>query len=382
VWKVKFIALAQRKSTSFILEKFSVKEIFNPINNKSWKRSVEFFMSKKVLVTGGAGYIGSHTVKQLRQAGYEVVVYDNLSTGVATAVNDVELVVGSLEDTNRLAMVFALHNFDAVLHFAASISVPDSVSDPLSYYSNNTANTLNLLRQCQRFGVQKIVFSSTAAVYGQPEAMHITESTPPQPLNPYGSSKLMSERMIQDYSAASSMRHVILRYFNVAGADMSGTLGQNNPKASHLIKVTCDAALGRREAVNIFGTDFDTPDGTGIRDYIHVEDLARAHVDALRYLAEGGASEIFNCGYGQGYSVREVIEMVKKISGRDFKVIESDRRAGDPAAVVAVSKKIREVLGWQPQYNDLEMIVASSYGWEKRSNVIDLVVPEPLLVAS
>jgi UDP-glucose 4-epimerase len=346
------------------------------------ERTVEFFMSKKVLVTGGAGYIGSHTVKQLRQAGYEVVVYDNLSTGVATAVNDVELVVGSLEDTNRLAMVFALHNFDAVLHFAASISVPDSVSDPLSYYSNNTANTLNLLRQCQRFGVQKIVFSSTAAVYGQPEAMHITESTPPQPLNPYGSSKLMSERMIQDYSAASAMRHVILRYFNVAGADMSGTLGQNNPKASHLIKVTCDAALGRREAVNIFGTDFDTPDGTGIRDYIHVEDLARAHVDALRYLAEGGASEIFNCGYGQGYSVREVIEMVKQISGRDFKVIESDRRAGDPAAVVAVSKKIREVLGWQPQYNDLQMIVASSYAWEKRSNVIDLVVPEPLLVAS
>jgi UDP-glucose 4-epimerase len=345
-------------------------------------RTVEFFMSKKVLVTGGAGYIGSHTVKQLRQAGYEVVVYDNLSTGVATAVNDVELVVGSLEDTNRLAMVFALHNFDAVLHFAASISVPDSVSDPLSYYSNNTANTLNLLRQCQRFGVQKIVFSSTAAVYGQPEAMHITESTPPQPLNPYGSSKLMSERMIQDYSAASSMRHVILRYFNVAGADMSGTLGQNNPKASHLIKVTCDAALSRREAVNIFGTDFDTPDGTGIRDYIHVEDLARAHVDALRYLAEGGASEIFNCGYGQGYSVREVIEMVKQISGQDFKVIESDRRAGDPAAVVAVSKKIREVLGWQPQYNDLQMIVASSYAWEKRSNVIDLVVPEALLVAS
>jgi UDP-glucose 4-epimerase len=175
---------------------------------------------------------------------------------------------------------------------------------------------------------------------------------------------------------------VILRYFNVAGADMSGTLGQNNPKASHLIKVTCDAALGRREAVNIFGTDFDTPDGTGIRDYIHVEDLARAHVDALRYLAEGGASEIFNCGYGQGYSVREVIEMVKQISGRDFKVIESDRRAGDPAAVVAVSKKIREVLGWQPQYNDLQMIVASSYAWEKRSNVIDLVVPEALLVAS
>jgi UDP-glucose 4-epimerase len=323
-------------------------------------------MNKKVLVTGGAGYIGSHTVKQLGQAGYEVVVYDNLSTGTAQAVTCGELVVGSLEDTNRLAAVFACNNFDAVLHFAASISVPDSVSDPLAYYSNNTANTLNLLRQCQRFSIKNLVFSSTAAVYGQPEAMHINESTPPQPLNPYGSSKLMSERMIQDYSAASSMKHVILRYFNVAGADMGGVLGQNNPKASHLIKVTCDAALGRRDAVNIFGTDFETPDGTGIRDYIHVQDLARAHVDALQYLEAGGTSDIFNCGYGQGYSVREVIEMVRQVSGEEFQVIESDRRAGDPAAVVAVSDKIRQTLGWQPQYNNLQTIVSSSYSWEEQ----------------
>jgi UDP-glucose 4-epimerase len=330
-------------------------------------------MNKKVLVTGGAGYIGSHTVKQLGQAGYEVVVYDNLSTGTAQAVTCGELVVGNLEDTDRLAAVFACNNFDAVLHFAASISVPDSVSDPLAYYSNNTANTLNLLRQCQRFSIKNLVFSSTAAVYGQPEAMHINESTPPQPLNPYGSSKLMSERMIQDYSAASNMKHVILRYFNVAGADMGGVLGQNNPKASHLIKVTCDAALGRRDAVNIFGTDFETPDGTGIRDYIHVQDLARAHVDALQYLEAGGTSDIFNCGYGQGYSVREVIEMVRQVSGEEFQVIESDRRAGDPAAVVAVSDKIRQTLGWQPQYNNLQTIVSSSYSWEEQKEAEKVV---------
>jgi UDP-glucose 4-epimerase len=330
-------------------------------------------MNKKVLVTGGAGYIGSHTVKQLGQAGYEVVVYDNLSTGTAQAVTCGELVVGNLEDTDRLSAVFACNNFDAVLHFAASISVPDSVSDPLAYYSNNTANTLNLLRQCQRFSIKNLVFSSTAAVYGQPEAMHINESTAPQPLNPYGSSKLMSERMIQDYSAASNMKHVILRYFNVAGADMGGVLGQNNPKASHLIKVTCDAALGRRDAVNIFGTDFETPDGTGIRDYIHVQDLARAHVDALQYLEAGGTSDIFNCGYGQGYSVREVIEMVRQVSGEEFQVIESDRRAGDPAAVVAVSDKIRQTLGWQPQYNNLQTIVSSSYSWEEQKEAEKVV---------
>jgi UDP-glucose 4-epimerase len=321
-------------------------------------------MSRKVLVTGGAGYIGSHTVKQLGEAGYDVVVYDNLSTGTARAVTHGQLVVGAIEDTESLAKVFSQHQFDAVLHFAASISVPESVADPLAYYSNNTGNTLNLLRQCQRFGIQKLVFSSTAAVYGQPATTEIAESTLPQPLNPYGSSKLMSEQMIRDYSHASGMKHVILRYFNVAGADVSGQLGQNNPKASHLIKATCDAALGRRSVVNIFGTDFDTPDGTGIRDYIHVQDLARAHVDALEYLASGGSSETFNCGYGQGYSVREVIAMVRQVSGQEFTVIEADRRAGDPAAVVAVAHKIQQVLGWQPQYNDLEAIVHSAYRWE------------------
>jgi UDP-glucose 4-epimerase len=333
-------------------------------------------MSAKILVTGGAGYIGSHTVKQLGQAGYDIVVYDNLSTGIAGAVTYGKLVVGSLEDTNLLAATFAEHNFDAVLHFAASISVPESVADPLAYYSNNTMNTLNLLRQCQRFGVKKLVFSSTAAVYGQPETTHITETTCPQPLNPYGSSKLMSEQMIRDYSTASGMQHVILRYFNVAGADMAGELGQNNPKASHLIKATCNAALGRSSAVNIFGTDFETHDGTGIRDYIHVEDLARAHVDALAYLASGGTSEVFNCGYGQGYSVREVIDMVKEVSGEEFTVVEADRRVGDPAAVIAVASKIKQMLGWVPCHNDLRTIVQSAYGWEKRSIALT-VTPKP-----
>jgi UDP-glucose 4-epimerase len=339
-------------------------------------------MSKKILVTGGAGYIGSHTVKQLGEAGYDIVVYDNLSTGTAEAVTYGQLVVGSLEDVNLLAATFAEHNFDAVLHFAASISVPESVADPLAYYSNNTMNTLNLLRQCQRFGVKKLVFSSTAAVYGQPESAHINEKTATQPLNPYGSSKLMSEQMIRDYSLASGMKHVILRYFNVAGANMDGHLGQNNPKASHLIKVTCDAALGRRKAVDIFGTDFDTPDGTGIRDYIHVDDLASAHVDALAYLAAGGDSEIFNCGYGQGYSVREVIEMVKQVSSLDFSVVEAERRVGDPAAVIAASDKIQNLLGWAPRYADLETIITSAYNWEKKSKALTTVKRfEPLLVS-
>jgi UDP-glucose 4-epimerase len=340
-------------------------------------------MSKKILVTGGAGYIGSHTVKQLGEAGYDIVVYDNLSTGTVEAVTYGQLVVGSIEDTNLLAATFARHDFDAVLHFAASISVPESVVDPLAYYSNNTMNTLNLLRQCQRFGVKKLVFSSTAAVYGQPESAQINEDTTPQPLNPYGSSKLMSEQMIRDYSAASGMKHVILRYFNVAGANMEGCLGQNNPKASHLIKVTCDAALGRRAAVNIFGTDFDTPDGTGIRDYIHVDDLASAHVDALAYLAAGGDSEVFNCGYGQGYSVREVIEMVRRVSGQEFSVVEGDRRVGDPAAVIAASDKIQQLLGWTPRYADLQTIIGSAYGWEKKSKALTTVRrSEPIMIAS
>jgi UDP-glucose 4-epimerase len=323
-------------------------------------------MNKQLLVTGGAGYIGSHTIKQLGEAGYDITIYDNLSTGVVGALTYGKLELGDLADRDRLTQVFSQHNFDAVLHFAASISVPDSVIHPLDYYSNNTANTLNLLQCCQAFGVNKFIFSSTAAVYGQPEANPITEDTLPQPLNPYGSSKLMSERLIRDYAAASSLKYVILRYFNVAGAEIGGTLGQSGKKASHLIKVTCDAALGRRPYVGIFGTDFDTPDGTGIRDYIHVDDLARAHVDALTYLAAAGDSQILNCGYGQGYSVRQVIEKVKEVSGIDFTVIENERRAGDPACVIAGADRITQILGWKPRYNNLDIMIRTALAWEKK----------------
>jgi UDP-glucose 4-epimerase len=323
-------------------------------------------MKKQLLVTGGAGYIGSHTIKQLGEAGYEMVVYDNLSTGIPSNLIYGELVLGDLANRQDLEAVFAKHNFDAVLHFAASISVPDSIVQPLAYYSNNTANTLNLLHCCEKFAVNKFIFSSTAAVYGQPETNPITEETVPQPLNPYGSSKLMSERLIGDYAVASDLRYVILRYFNVAGAEVGGKLGQSGKKASHLIKVACDAALGRRPDVSIFGTDFDTPDGTGIRDYIHVDDLARAHVDALTYLEGNGASQILNCGYGQGYSVRQVIEKVKEVSGVDFTVIEAERRAGDPACVISAADRITKILNWQPRYNDLDLIVRTALAWEQQ----------------
>jgi UDP-glucose 4-epimerase len=325
-------------------------------------------MNQQILVTGGAGYIGSHTIKQLGEAGYSIVVYDNLSTGTTNAVTYGKLSVGELADRQQLSKVFAEHNFDAVLHFAASISVPESIVKPLAYYSNNTANTLNLLHCCEQFGVNKLIFSSTAAVYGQPKVNPITEDILPEPLNPYGSSKLMSERLIRDYAIASDLRYVILRYFNVAGAEIGGTLGQSGKKATHLIKVACDAALGRRPHVSIFGTDFDTPDGTGIRDYIHVDDLARAHVDALAYLnSNRSSSQILNCGYGQGYSVRQVIEKITEISGVDFTVIEAERRTGDPACVIAAAERITQTLGWQPRFNDLDTIVRSALAWEKKS---------------
>ncbi|MBO3463839.1 UDP-glucose 4-epimerase GalE [Aetokthonos hydrillicola Thurmond2011] len=322
-------------------------------------------MNKKVLVTGGAGYIGSHVVRQLGEAGYEVVVYDNCSTGSPKAVLYGDLIIGDLGDLNLLNEVFIKHQFSAVLHFAASLSVPESVAYPLNYYTNNTRNTLNLLYCCRVTAVDQIIFSSTAAVYGQPTENPVTESAPTLPINPYGRSKLSCEWFIRDYSAASSLRYVILRYFNVAGADSSGRLGQMSKDASHLIRVACDAALKRRPEVRIFGTDFPTPDGTGIRDYIHVEDLAAAHLDALRYLEQGHESQILNCGYGQGYSVRQVIKYVKEISGVDFPVIETERRLGDPACVTASADKIYKVLGWRPRYNHLDKIVYTTLAWEK-----------------
>ena len=321
-------------------------------------------MNHKVLVTGGAGYIGSHVVRQLGEAGYDVVIYDNFSTGSPKAITHGELIVGDLADIERLYQVFAQNQFSAVLHFAASLIVPESVKYPLDYYTNNTRNTLNLLRCCQAMGVNQIVFSSTAAVYGEPKENPVTESALTLPINPYGRSKLMSEWLIRDCGLASPLKYVILRYFNVAGADSSGKLGQFSKNATHLIKVTCDAALGRKSNLQVFGNDFPTPDGTGIRDYIHVEDLATAHLDALRYLEQGGESQVLNCGYGQGYSVRQVVERVKAISGKDFPVIETQRRPGDPACAIADADKIRNVLGWKPKFNDLDQIIHSTLAWE------------------
>ena len=320
----------------------------------------------KILVTGGAGYIGSHTVKKLGEAGYDVIVYDNLSTGSADAVLYGKLVVGELSDRENLARVFARDRFDAVLHFAANISVPESLTKPLTYYHNNTCNVVNLLQYCERFGVNKLVFSSTAAVYGEIQEYPVRETSPTLPINPYGWSKLMSERIIRDYALASGLKYVILRYFNVAGADSSGKIGQMGKKAAHLIKVGCDAALGIRPYVSIFGTDYPTADGTGIRDYIHIEDLATAHVDALAYLEREANSQILNCGYGNGYSVRQVLSKIREISGVDFPIVETHRRKGDPACVVASGDKIRQVLGWQPQHDSLAEIVSSTLAWEKK----------------
>lgn len=320
----------------------------------------------KILVTGGAGYIGSHTVKKLGEAGYEVVIYDNLSTGSPDAVLYGELIQGELQDVEHLAQVFAQHEFDAVIHFAASISVPESLEKPLDYYSNNTCNVVNVLQCCQKFGVKQFVFSSTAAVYGEIQDYPVQETSPTLPINPYGKSKLMSENIIRDYAQASELKYVILRYFNVAGADSSGKIGQMGKKAAHLIKVGCDAALGLRESASIYGTDYPTPDGTGIRDYIHVEDLATAHVDALAYLDKEATSQILNCGYGTGYSVKEVLSKIQEISGVDFSVNETPRRKGDPACVVASGDKIREIIGWEPKHNSLDEIVNSALAWEKK----------------
>jgi UDP-glucose 4-epimerase len=321
----------------------------------------------KVLVTGGAGYIGSHTTLALLEAGCEVVVYDNLSTGRPEAVlPPARLVVGDLAETDRLDALMAEEAFDAVLHFAGSIVVPESVENPLKYYTNNTNNTTELIRLAVKNAIPRFVFSSTAAVYGMPDTPAVTEDSPTKPINPYGRTKLMSEWVIEDTAAAHpGFRFVILRYFNVAGADPEGRIGQCTPNATHLIKVASQAALGRREALHIFGTDYDTPDGTCIRDYIHVADLAAAHVLALQHLEAGNPSGIFNCGYGHGYSVREIVAAVKRVSGVDFPVVESGRRAGDPPALISDPSRIRATMVWVPRHDDIEAIALSAYAWEK-----------------
>ena len=324
-------------------------------------------MPSSILVTGGAGYIGSHVLRQLRERGERVVVLDNLSTGFRSAVLGAPLVVGDTGDRELVSRVLEEHAIDTVLHFAAHTIVPESVSLPLKYYGNNTCATRNLLEQCDRAGVRHFVFSSTAAVYGIPSGGLAREDTPTDPINPYGVSKLMSEWMLRDLAAATSMRYVALRYFNVAGSDPGGRVGHSAPNATLLVKVACQHAAGVRPQVTIFGTDYPTPDGTGVRDYIHVEDLASAHLCAVDYLRDGGASTTLNCGYGHGYSVREVLDMVSKVNGgRPMNVAEAPRRAGDPPSLVAVAERVRAVLGWQPRFDDLETIARSQLDWEFR----------------
>lgn len=319
-----------------------------------------------VLVTGGAGYIGSHMVLALRDRGQDVVVLDNLSTGFPWALPpDVRLYGGDVGDQALVRHILAKHAVTAVAHFAARIVVPESVADPLGYYEANTVKTRALIEAAVGAGIRSFIFSSTAAVYGDVSAEPVAEDRALHPLSPYGRSKLMSEWILEDACRASEMRHVILRYFNVAGADPARRSGQSTPAATHLIKVAVQAALGLRPGLEVFGTDYPTRDGSCIRDYIQVSDLAAAHVDALDYLSNGGTSTVLNCGYGRGFTVLEVIEVVKAVSGVDFPVALSGRRAGDPAAIVAGAERIRRVLGWQPRHDDLEAIVVQALEWER-----------------
>jgi UDP-glucose 4-epimerase len=322
--------------------------------------------SGTILVTGGAGYIGSHVVLKLVAAGHRVVVLDDLSTGFREAVIGAPLVVGNCGDSALVAGVLREHGVDTLMHFAARTIVPESVADPLRYYGNNTCATRNLLAECAKAGVKHVVFSSTAAVYGIPAGGRAAEDAPTAPINPYGSSKLMSEWMLRDLAAAGGPSYVALRYFNVAGCDPEGRVGQSTKNATLLVKVACEAALGKRPHVAVFGTDYPTPDGTGVRDYIHVDDLAQAHLDALVYLQGGGASTTFNVGYGHGYSVREVLDAVTRAHGAPVPAVEQPRRAGDPPVLVAEAARIAAVLGWKPRYDDLDTIARTSLAWERR----------------
>lgn len=318
-----------------------------------------------VLVTGGAGYIGSHVVKQLRERGERIVVLDNLSTGFADAVGDAPLVVGDVGDREVVQRVLRDFGVETVMHFAAHTVVPESMRDPLKYYRNNTVSTCRLFESVRSANVPHLVFSSTAAVYGMPETGVADETTPTQPINPYGASKLMSEWMLRDLAQASSLRHITLRYFNVAGADPDTEIGQATEQSTLLIKVACEAAVGLRPDVSIYGTDYPTPDGTGIRDFIHVADLADAHLRALDYLRAGGDSGTLNCGYGRGYSVREVLDAVERISGCRLRVRTQPRRPGDPARLTADARRITRMLDWRPRYDRLDTIVETALNWER-----------------
>ncbi|MBT59117.1 MAG: UDP-glucose 4-epimerase GalE [Acidiferrobacteraceae bacterium] len=323
-----------------------------------------------ILVTGGAGYIGSHTSRQLIEAGYSVTVVDNLYSGHRWAIPDeATFIEGDVGDHPLMESVLKERKINAVVHFAGHIVVPESVSDPLKYYSNNALNSGRLIAACQEAGVEHFVFSSTAATYGAPQVTPIDEQVRTEPINPYGRTKLITEWMLEDIAHAanrSPFRYIALRYFNVAGASLDTTLGQATAEATHLIKVACEAATGQRESITIFGTDYETDDGTCIRDYIHVEDLAGAHLNALTWLLKGGDSQVLNCGYGHGYSVREVIETVKAVSGVDFEVVEGSRRAGDPPELIADSSRIRERLGWTPNLDNLEIICRTAWKWEQK----------------
>jgi UDP-glucose 4-epimerase len=334
-----------------------------------------------ILVTGGAGYIGGHMVLALVDAGEQVVVLDDLSTGFAWAVpSAATLVIGDSGDEAKLKAIAATHQIDAIAHFAAKIVVPESVSNPLGYYLNNTVKARTLLEFATRNGIRNFIFSSTAAVYGEPSINPIFEEAPTAPINPYGRSKLMVEWMLEDAARAHDLSYVALRYFNVAGADPKGRLGQSTPNATHLIKVAVQAALGMRPGLDIFGTDYATADGTCVRDYIHVSDLIAAHILALKHLRAGGESLVFNCGYGHGHSVREVVEVVKEVSGVDFETRLAQRRPGDPAALVAGADRIRTRLGWTPHHDNLREIVTQAYDWERKLR--DGTIPKARLTPS